>query len=258
MNFQIVKESPSPWVHLQCLMKQGGLPKPRKAVTCLSMERQGQTISSSSIFRKTTCLCLENKSPSQLTSTASFGSPEVPKFLAEEPSISTSNPFSLNPSIYITLLQPSEIEAELNDPRIRPTVWFPLSSIPHMPFGYFGEATQQFNLYIFFPRMVHKNPNNNRAITIMPQELQKLWLSEAIFKSLAASMDQYPGTSEYLPKSIEQLRWKSGGHAWQPTLPISPPTLASLLANIRLEISENNAISYHALGPFSSSLMQEE
>ena len=167
-----------------------------------------------------------------------------------KPHFAAKPPFSSNPSIYITLLQPPEIEAELNDPRIRPTARFPLSSIPHMPFGYFGEATQQFNLYVFFPRMVHKNPNNNRAITIMPQELQELWLSEAVFKSLAASMDQYPGTSEYLPKSIEQLRWKSGGHARQPTLPISPPTLASLLANIRLEISENNADLLSCFGSF--------
>ena len=73
-----------------------------------------------------------------------------------------------------------------------------------MPFGYFGEATQQFNLYVFFPRMVHKNKNNNQVITLMPKDLQDLWLSEAVFKALDASMDCYPGTLEYLPHSTEQ------------------------------------------------------
>ncbi|KAF8801054.1 hypothetical protein BYT27DRAFT_7262376 [Phlegmacium glaucopus] len=70
-------------------------------------------------------------------------------------------PFSANPSIYITLLQPPDDEDELKHPQSRLKSQFPLSSIPHMPFGHFGEATQQFNLYVFFPRMVHKNINNN-------------------------------------------------------------------------------------------------
>ena len=149
-------------------------------------------------------------------------------------------PFSANPSVYITLFKPPYDEDELIHPQYRQKVQFPLSHIPHMTFGHFGEATQQFNLYVFFPRMVHKNENNNRAITIMPHELQELWLSEAVFKALAASMDDYPGTSEYIPHSTEQLRWKSGGHtSRQPTFPVSPPAIKSLLANIRSEVVRN-------------------
>ena len=148
-------------------------------------------------------------------------------------------PFSTNPSVYITLFEPPHDETESNHPEFRLKAQFPLSHIPHMTFGHFGEATQQFNLYVFFPRMVHKNENNNRAITVMPHELQELWLSEAVFKALQASMDHYPGTSEYLPHSTEQLRWKVGGHSRQPTFPVSPSAIKSLLANISSKVTKN-------------------
>jgi hypothetical protein len=148
-------------------------------------------------------------------------------------------PFSTNPSIYITLYYPPYDEAELNHPEFRRKAQFPLSHIPHMTFGYFGGATQQFNLYVFFPRMVHKNQNNNRAITVMPHELQELWLSEAVFKALAASMNHYPGTSEYLPHSTSQLRWKAGGNSRQPTFPVSPSAIKSLLANIQSKVTKD-------------------
>ena len=94
-----------------------------------------------------------------------------------KPHYSSLPPFSANPSVYVTLLEPPNDEAELRQPQSRSRARFPLSSIPHMPFGYFGEATQQFNLYVFFPRMIHKNNNNHQHITLMPQELQELWLS---------------------------------------------------------------------------------
>ena len=156
------------------------------------------------------------------------------------PHFADQPPFSANPSVYITLLGPPENERELNNPHFRRKSQYPLSSIPHMPFGYFGEASQQFSLYIFFPRMIHKNGNNHRAITIMPHELQELWISEAILKALVSALDHYPGVVEYLPHSTEQLRWKTGDRARRPTIALSPESLASLLAAISYAVSQNN------------------
>jgi hypothetical protein len=156
------------------------------------------------------------------------------------PQFSDKPPFSVNPSVYITLLGPPEDQADLDNPHFRRKAQYPLSSIPHIPFGYFGEASQQFNLYIFFPRMIHKNTNNNRAITIMPHELQDLWISEVIFKCLATALSHYPGISEYLPDSTQQLRWKTGDRARRPTIALSPESLASLLVAIRQKISQND------------------
>jgi hypothetical protein len=156
----------------------------------------------------------------------------LPRF-ADEP------PFSVNPSVYVTLLAPPGNKTDLDHPQFRKKAQYPLSSIPHMPFGYFGEASQQFNLYVFFPRMIHKNTNNNRAITIMPHELQDLWISEAIFKALNSALDHYPGIAEYIPHSTEQLRWKTGDRARRPTIALAPESLASLLLTIRHEVSQN-------------------
>jgi hypothetical protein len=156
------------------------------------------------------------------------------------PHFADQPPFSANPSVYITLLMPPENKRKLKNPHFRQKSQYPLSSIPHMPFGYFGEASQQFSLYIFFPRMIHKNSNNNRAITIMPHELQELWISEAILKALASALGHYPGVVEYLPHSTEQLRWKTGDRARRPTIALSPESLASLLAAISYAVSQNN------------------
>jgi hypothetical protein len=156
------------------------------------------------------------------------------------PHFADKPPFSANPSVYITLLGPPENKRQLNNPQLRRKARYPLSSIPHMPFGYFGEASQQFNLYIFFPRMIHKNTNNNRTITIMPQELQDLWFSEVMLKALASALNQYPGIGEYLPHSTEHLRWKTGDRARRPTIPLAPESLASLLTAIHYGVSEND------------------
>ena len=164
------------------------------------------------------------------------------------PHFSDEAPFSVNPSVYVTLLAPPGNKTELESPHVRRKAQYPLSSIPHMPFGYFGEASQQFNLYVFFPRMIHKNTNNNRAITIMPHELQDLWISEAIFKALGSALDNYPGIAEYLPHSTEQLRWKTGDRARRPTIALAPESLASLLLSIRHEVSQN----YDLLSCFGS------
>jgi hypothetical protein len=155
------------------------------------------------------------------------------------PQFTDEAPFSANPSVYVTLLGPPEDERELINPHLRVKSQHPLSSIPHMPFGYFGEASQQFNLYIFFPRMTHKNSSNNRTITIMPHELQDLWFSEAFFKALALALGQYPGIEEYLPQSTEQIRWKTGDRARRPTIALAPESLASLLAAIHHAVSQN-------------------
>ena len=57
-----------------------------------------------------------------------------------KPSYSSQPPFSANPSVSVTLLEPPNDEVELKDPQSRKRTRFPLSSIPHIPFGYFGKA----------------------------------------------------------------------------------------------------------------------
>lgn len=157
----------------------------------------------------------------------------LPHF-ADEP------PFSANPSVYITLLGPPENKRQLNNPQFRRKAQYPLSDIPHMPFGYFGEASQQFNLYIFFPRMIHKNTRNNRAITIIPHDLQDLWFSEVILKALTSALEKHPGIGEYLSHSTEQLRWKTGDRARRPTIALAPESLALLLTAIHYRVSEKD------------------
>jgi hypothetical protein len=74
----------------------------------------------------------------------------------------------------------------------------------------------------------------------MPHELQDLWISEAILKALASALHHYPGVEEYLPHSMEQLRWKTGDRARRPTIALAPQSLASLLAAVNYAVSQND------------------
>ena len=74
----------------------------------------------------------------------------------------------------------------------------------------------------------------------MPHQLQELWISEVIFKALATALSQYPGISEYLPHSIQQLCQKGGDRARCPTIPLAPDSLASLFVAIRQTVSQND------------------
>jgi hypothetical protein len=48
--------------------------------------------------------------------------------------------FASNPSVYTDLLKPPRDDWEKNHPHLQDAVAFPLSSIPHIPFGHFGEG----------------------------------------------------------------------------------------------------------------------
>jgi hypothetical protein len=95
------------------------------------------------------------------------------------------------------------------------TEWFSnrksLSVIPHIHFGKIGSGAASFNIYVMFPRMMHKNPVNGRSATLIPFEIQSLWFTDIVYPAIIAGED--PSTFAYKHYTLSEWRWKASNKA---------------------------------------------
>jgi hypothetical protein len=157
-------------------------------------------------------------------------------------------PFSTNNHVYVTILNPPTKDDRLHGRKSQKSSRFSLSQIPHTHFGQIGQGSGQFNIYVFFPRMIWRNPGRNRMATLIPQVVQDLWFSEAVIPAIRKSLQNYPGLLEYLPISVEHLRWRTGDKRGYKTIPITAAALDTMQANLRLGLKEKPEL----LGRFGS------
>jgi hypothetical protein len=117
---------------------------------------------------------------------------------------------------------------------------YTLNQIPHTHFGQLGAGAVQFNIYVFFPRMIQKHPRRNYMLNMVPLPVQDLWLGTAVIPAAReVFQDDFPGTVEYVPWSLEQLRLSKGGNRGPKTLPISPDCLVKFQMVLRRRILDN-------------------
>ncbi|KAG1718054.1 uncharacterized protein EDB91DRAFT_1067025, partial [Suillus paluster] len=126
-------------------------------------------------------------------------------------------PFQTKPGIYkhnhtyveITIPQSEE---DANTPGGR-TEWLskrmPMSAIPHACIGRISSAASTLNLYIAFPRMIHKHPVNGRRITLIPQEVQDIFWDRVLLPSIGDCTDV--SWQPYLKYTLEEARYKAKG-----------------------------------------------
>jgi hypothetical protein len=146
-------------------------------------------------------------------------------------------PFSTNNHIYIQVLLPPTKEDRATYQTSRQSKKYPISHIPHTHFGQIGHGSGQFNIYIFFPRMIRRDPRTRRMVTLIPQEVQDLWFSQVIIPASELSLKNYPGIAEYLSTDIDHLRWKMGDQRGVKTIPFAHDILQNLQTTLRRLIS---------------------
>jgi hypothetical protein len=56
----------------------------------------------------------------------------------------------------------------------------------------------------------HGQSGRHQYQTLLPKDVQKLWISEVIIPSCKEVFGNNLGINEYLPGSIQELHWKSG------------------------------------------------
>jgi hypothetical protein len=152
-------------------------------------------------------------------------------------------PISKNNHAYVEILMPPSNMDE--KPR---TEWYTvkrsLSVIPHTHFAKFSQGATTFNIYVMFPRMMHKNPLTNWTATNIPFEVQSRWLVDVVYPAIIAG--ENPSTMAYKDYTIEQWRWKASnnrrfGNA--KTVPVKGANLPDILLAMRNICSSSDELA---------------
>jgi hypothetical protein len=123
---------------------------------------------------------------------------EVLPYVGRMPPIPKSN------HTYIELLMPQSQDDIDSGGR---SEWFStshsVSTIPHTHFGTIG----WFKISIHFPRMKHKDPANKQNATLIPWEVQNLFLVKVLYPAILAG--ENPSTMPYKNYTLDEWRWKA-------------------------------------------------
>ena len=121
-----------------------------------------------------------------------------------------------------------------------------LSTIPHTHFACLSVGNVTINISVFFPRMKHRDPLTGKRATLIPWEIQTVWLTEVVYPALLRGED--PSTMPYKDYTLDQWRWKTQGAV--KTVPISEHNL-SLMQHRMLEIiQEDDSEDLHRFASF--------
>src|SRR5882672_3637977 len=117
-------------------------------------------------------------------------------------------PIWKNNHAYAELLMP---QSEIDRYKGGRTEWFStrksLSAIPHIHFAKIGHGSTSFNVHVMFPRIMHKNQVTGRSATLIPFEIQSLWLTDIVYPAIIAG--ENPSTMAYKDYTLSEWRWKA-------------------------------------------------
>src|SRR6266545_7471752 len=139
-----------------------------------------------------------------ITSASGFQTTALNVYLS--PLMSAWVAISTNNFVLVALMDAPWDEDKLQKPQLHGSSDVPLSQIPHIEFGYSGSGERRINVLIFFPWMVHKPQNAKRYATLLPHCVQDLWFDRVIIPACNKILTTYPGLSEYLPPSLQDVR----------------------------------------------------
>jgi hypothetical protein len=151
-------------------------------------------------------------------------------------------PFSVDNFITVSLVQPPMDEEQKFDPKQRGRGNLKLSHIPHMEFGHSGQDHRRVNFIVFFPRMTWKNPATKRFQTLIPKEIQDLWISEVIIPAIRKVFDHDAAIMEYIPGSLQELHWRAGGRKQHSITLTTPGSITCLISHMKDLVAQNSAL----------------
>jgi hypothetical protein len=151
-------------------------------------------------------------------------------------------PFSVDNFITVSLIHPPADEEQRTHIPHRTKGNFKLSHIPHMEFGHSGQDHRRVNFIVFFPRMVWKDPLIKRYRTLLPKEVQDLWISAVVIPAFQKVFINDPGIAEYIPGSLQELRWRSGERKHHSVTLTTQDSITSLISNMKHNIAGNSAL----------------
>jgi hypothetical protein len=84
---------------------------------------------------------------------------------------------------------------------------FPLTAIPHTHFAMLGDGAGSINVYVFFPRMIHRDSARGYRVNNIPIEIQSVWFDEIVLPAIITCT--LPGGFEYVQFTLDEWRWKA-------------------------------------------------
>lgn len=171
------------------------------------------------------------------------------------PQIRRKPPLWKHNHVYIELLLPQSENDRLS-PGKRSEWWtrcLKLSSIPHVSFGRLGDGAGSISIYLFFPRMTHRDPNSGRWMTMVPPEIQNDFWANVLTPAMqvvTSPLDHpYVGLSRanLVLKTGAWRRRRGGEGARAPTYPFQPSALTKLIVKMKEIVSSMSSPVFRSL-----------
>ena len=142
-------------------------------------------------------------------------------------------PIYINNHVYIDILCPRSDEDIASGGRFE---WFekrvPVSHIPHTHFACVGQGYGAANIYVFFPRMIHRKELLPFWDVRMPRAVQSSWLTNVVYRALKMVTKNRSAIAPYVDFTLDEMLNKSG-HKLRKTLPVDANDLLKLQKQMR-------------------------
>jgi hypothetical protein len=162
----------------------------------------------------------------QLSVTTSVGLHVLPHY-GKKP------PIHINNHVYINVLWPRPNEDIASGGRYE---WYenrmPVSHIPHTHFACVGQGYGAANIYIFFPRMIHRKELLPFWDVRIPHTVQCWWLTHVVYRALKTVTKDRSSIAPYVDFTLDEMLAKSGSKPGK-TLPVSSGDLLNLQRQMR-------------------------
>ncbi|KAI5997367.1 hypothetical protein EDD15DRAFT_2162774 [Pisolithus albus] len=159
-----------------------------------------------------------------------------------------------NNHVYVDILIPQSVE-DAKDTGGR-TEWltmsFPLCGIPHTTFGTLSNASGSMNIYICFPRMIHRDEMTHRRAKRIPKEVLDFFWEHVLLPAISEHADV--GSAPYVSLTLGEVRFKARkGTKKRPGRPKAVPFSMGVLNKINhtmKEIIQGDPLRYANYGSF--------
>jgi len=152
-----------------------------------------------------------------------------------QPVIRKYAPIKKHNHVYIDVIYPPE-EGKPNSTDMHAR--FKLSQVPHLFLGKVGEGNATANLYMHFPRMIHKHPHIRRFSNMVPWDLQGTLWEEVIIPAMRHVAT--PAELPYIGFNREELAFKArekGEKRAEALYPFKPAQLTKFFEEINTIVS---------------------
>jgi len=135
--------------------------------------------------------------------------------------------------VEITVPQSEEDAAALGERTEWWSLPLALSAIPHTSFGTIGSGSGSLNIYIFFPRMIHRDELSGRRAVNMPKEVLDYFWTHVLLPAIGHNVGD--AEAPYAALTLPEVRYKArkgGSQQCKPGRPKAIPFAPKMLEDI--------------------------